>query len=106
MQPSASLSRLQKSNDMDKIQEAIRRARDTKALEIGTDAISRTGEMFRSLFADSVAVVIADTNTFAAAGEKTIKALEDAGVKMQEPFILMIRSSMQNGPILSSWKSI
>lgn len=72
---------------MDKIQEAIRRARDTKALEIGTGAISRTGEMFRSLFEDSVAVVIADTNTFAAAGEKTIKALEDAGVKMQEPFI-------------------
>lgn len=72
---------------MDKIQEAIKRARDTKALEIGTDAISRTGDMFKSLFGDSKAVIVADVNTYAAAGEKTRKSLEDAGVQMQTPFI-------------------
>lgn len=89
MQLYANLSKSQRSNKvpMDKIQEAIKRARDTKSLEIGTDAIARTGDMFKSLFGDSKAVIVADVNTFAAAGEKTAKALADAGVQMQEPFI-------------------
>lgn len=72
---------------MSRIEEAIARARDTKALIIEENATSRCGEMFKELFGDSKAIVVADLNTFRAAGEKTVRSLKEAGIVMYDPFI-------------------
>jgi glycerol-1-phosphate dehydrogenase [NAD(P)+] len=74
-------------NLMKRIEEALARARDTKALIIGENAISRCAGMFRKLFGESKAVIVADANTFKVAGEKTFKALQEAGIEMYDPFI-------------------
>ncbi len=72
----------------DTIGEALRRARDTKALEFGAGAMERVPEMFRKLFpGDKVAVVVADTNTYRVAGEFVNERLKAAGIPVEEPFI-------------------
>lgn len=72
---------------MNRIEEAIARAKDTKALIIQENAISRCGEMFKELFGDSKAIVVADQNTFKAAGEKTVRSLTEAGIGLYDPFV-------------------
>ena len=72
---------------MNQIEEAIRRARDTKALIIGENCLERCGEMFKELFGDSKAIVVADKNTYKAAGETVLQALVDAGIEVYQPFI-------------------
>ena len=59
---------------MGRIEEALERARDTKALIIGEGAVGKTGEMFRQLFGNSTAIVVADLNTYKA----------DAGVQRED----------------------
>ena len=57
---------------MDIIEQAISRASDTKAAVIGKGAISKTPEMFRKLFGDKKAIVVADVNTYAVVGKNVI----------------------------------
>jgi glycerol-1-phosphate dehydrogenase [NAD(P)+] len=47
---------------------ALRAARDTKHLELGRGAIARTDEIFRQQFRDAQAIVVADENTVRFAG--------------------------------------
>ncbi|MGN0189804.1 MAG: sn-glycerol-1-phosphate dehydrogenase [Candidatus Cryptobacteroides sp.] len=75
-----------KTNGM--VTEALRRASDTKALEFGVGAIEKTGKMFKQLFPSSKAVVVADKNTWKAAGERVFKNLESEGVEQKAPFII------------------
>lgn len=69
------------------IKMAIERATDTKALIISENAISRSSEMFTSLFPGYKAVVTADCNTWEAAGMRVQKCLTEAGIEVEEPFI-------------------
>ena len=52
---------------MNKVDLALERARDTKALIIGSGVVSRTAEMFGNLFPCSKAVIVADDNTWSVA---------------------------------------
>lgn len=70
------------------VAEALRRASDTKALEIGLGATQKTGKMFKDLFPGVQAVVIADTNTWKAAGEKVYQAIENEGIRQRKPYII------------------
>ena len=72
---------------MGRIEDALERARDTKALVIGKGAVGKTGEMFRQLFGDCTAVVVADLNTYKAAGAEACESLKAAGIPTMEPFI-------------------
>lgn len=72
---------------MGRIEDALERARDTKALVIGKGAVSKTGEMFRQLFEGCTAVVVADLNTYKAAGAEAYESLKAAGIPTMEPFI-------------------
>ena len=72
---------------MGRIEDALERARDTKALVIGKGAVGKTGEMFRQLFEGCTAVVVADVNTYKAAGAEACESLKDAGIPTMEPFI-------------------
>ncbi|MCR5003935.1 MAG: sn-glycerol-1-phosphate dehydrogenase [Bacteroidales bacterium] len=72
---------------MNLIEKALQKTTDTKALVIGKDAMKQTPKMFKDLFGDKTAVVVADNNTWKAAGETVYSYLKDAGIPMIEPFI-------------------
>lgn len=67
---------------------AIERATDTKALDTDYGSIDRTGQMFSRLFPGKKATVIADCNTWNAAGRKVMAVLEEDGIEVYEPLII------------------
>lgn len=67
--------------------EALQAARETKVLEIGEDILSRTPQVFRSQFGEQSAVLVADENTFAVAGQQVLEAFRAAKQPLLEPFI-------------------
>ena len=64
---------------MNKIEKALQRARDTKALIIGRGVVCRTAEMFDSLFPGKKAVIVADENTWEVAGKDAQQRSEERG---------------------------
>lgn len=72
---------------MNKIETALERARDTKALIIGNGTVTRTAEMFCNLFPGQKAIIIADSNTWEVAGKDAQKSLDDNGVASLKPYI-------------------
>lgn len=73
---------------MNVIDSALKRADQTKAVIIGEGTISQVGELFKRQFPDKRAIVIADPNTFAAAGKQVYETFQSQNVKQDEPFIL------------------
>ncbi|MBP3775193.1 MAG: sn-glycerol-1-phosphate dehydrogenase [Bacteroidaceae bacterium] len=69
------------------IEEALQKTTDTKALILEEGALERTAEMFKQLFGDSRAVVVADTNTYRVAGQQVVENLKKNGVPQEEPFV-------------------
>ncbi len=72
---------------MNKIEQALYRARDTKALITGRGVVCRTAEMFSSLFPGKKAVIVADENTWKVAGKDAHQSLDDAGIVYEKPYI-------------------
>ena len=72
---------------MNKIELALQRARDTKALITGSGTVCRTAEMFTSLFPGKKAVIVADENTWEVAGKDAQSSLDQAGVCSEAPYI-------------------
>lgn len=70
------------------IASALKQATETKFLEIGSDIINKVPEIFAAQFPGKKAIVIADPNTYKVAGEKVHKALKEAGLEGEEPYIL------------------
>ena len=66
---------------MSEIETALERARDTKALEFGVGAMEKVPSMFEKLFPGKTAIVVADKNTYAVAGEAVYGYLKNAGKK-------------------------
>ncbi len=54
---------------MNKVESALQRTTDTKALVIGSDALPRSAEMFKELFPGKRAIIVADKITYPLAGE-------------------------------------
>ena len=63
------------------IDQALERATDTKAIVTGRGVVDRTGDVFTSTFGDAACILVADENTWAAAGEQVKASLEAAAVK-------------------------
>ena len=72
---------------MNKIESALQRARDTKALVIGRGVVCRTADMFIDLFPGRKAIIVADENTWAVAGVYAQKSLDKAGIVSEKPYI-------------------
>lgn len=72
---------------MNKIESALSRTTDTKALVLGEDAIPQAAQMFKNLFPGQRALVVADTNTFKVAGRQTEKLFNEAGIPQETPFV-------------------
>jgi glycerol-1-phosphate dehydrogenase [NAD(P)+] len=66
---------------------ALSAARETRCLELGPGVLGRTPEVFRQQFGETPALLVADGNTFAAAGQAVLLALRQAGHACREPFI-------------------
>ena len=66
---------------------AVRVARDTRLFQAESGIRHNTGTVFREHFAGQTAIVIADENTFAAAGRDVQASLEREGLAGHEPFI-------------------
>lgn len=69
------------------IAKALAAATDTAALEIGIDVLDRVAPMFREQFPAKRALVVADENTWRAAGEAVYAYLQREGVECDEPYI-------------------
>lgn len=57
--------------------EALAAAKDTRCLDIGSGILKKTPEIFRQQFGDKPAVIVADTNTFEAAGRTVFDAFHE-----------------------------
>ena len=85
---------------MDRIKAALERARDTKALISDENATFRAGEMFRELFPDMKAVIVADSTTWEKAGRTVQKSLDEAGIRSEAPFIF------RNSDLYAEWEHV
>jgi len=69
------------------IQEALDSGGQTRRLELGPGVLDGLGSVFRDLFGDARALVIADRNTFQAAGGRVVNIFRREGIPCHEPFI-------------------
>ena len=72
---------------MNKTEQALSRTTDTKALAIGENVIPQAARIFRELFGEQRAIIIADTNTFRVAGAEVEREFRQAGIPQEEPFV-------------------
>src|SRR5258705_13967604 len=70
------------------MESALRGARDTRKLVLARGARHGVADVFAELFGDSTSIIIADENTFAAAGKDVYDALRASGRKCLEPFVM------------------
>ena len=73
--------------DKAKIKSAIKLAMDTKDCLIGIGCIFQIPEIFKKHFSDARMVVVADDNTFKAAGRLINDKLKSAGFDVITPFV-------------------
>lgn len=66
----------------DPLSDAVARSKAVGEIRVGRDVLSSAGDMVRRHFEGDRAVVVADENTFAAAGEPLVAALEGAGLSV------------------------
>ena len=67
--------------------EALRAARETRALEIGDGVLANTPRVFREQFGERPAVIVTDENTLAAAGDAVIAGFQAAQHSIRAPFV-------------------
>jgi glycerol-1-phosphate dehydrogenase [NAD(P)+] len=75
-------------SDEQLLETALRQARDTRKLVIGAGARHRVADVFAELFGAAPCIIIADSNTFSAAGQEVFDAMRKAGQICHEPFVL------------------
>ena len=69
------------------IDKALADCDDTDVVIMGHDVLDETGRVFKELFGGAKAIIIADENTWAVAGEQTKASFETHGVETVEPMI-------------------
>lgn len=77
----------QKTIPMDKIESALKRTTDTRAVVFGIGTLPRVAGLFKKLFPDQRALVVADPNTWRVAGEEVHRILEESGIPQDSPQI-------------------
>lgn len=71
-------------NSQERIAAALKVATDTRAFELGQGILGKTPVLFKQYFPGSKALVVADKNTWKAAGEAVFAALDAAGIPTQK----------------------
>lgn len=75
------------TTDEQLIAAALRQARDTRLLVVEAGVRHRAGSVFANQFPAASAIVVADCNTFSAAGKDVCENFRHSGVTTVEPFI-------------------
>lgn len=75
------------TNTNHRIQEGLKKVNTTKYIEISSGAIDKTGTVFSSIFNGIPAIIIADNNTYPAAGKITAKALEKSNIQIHKIYV-------------------
>jgi glycerol-1-phosphate dehydrogenase [NAD(P)+] len=70
------------------LESALRQARDTQRLVIAAGSRNDVGSVFVKTFGNSPCIIVADENTFAAAGRDVYDSLKRAGLRLLEPLVL------------------
>ena len=70
-----------------RLDKALAYCNETKAVVIGDKTINSTGDLFKKLFSNDKAIIVADKTTFEVAGKSVSEALASSGIKVDEPFI-------------------
>jgi glycerol-1-phosphate dehydrogenase [NAD(P)+] len=70
-----------------RLRAALQEATDTQNVTIGAGALASVPDVFREGFGESLALVVADGNTFEVAGGEVQRRLERAGYTMIEPYV-------------------
>jgi glycerol-1-phosphate dehydrogenase [NAD(P)+] len=70
------------------LERALASARDTRRLLVSAGARHDVPGVFEKLFGSAAGIIIADENTFAAAGKDVYDALKKSGRPCREPFVL------------------
>jgi len=73
----------------DTLRRALESATDTRALEIGRGILSQVPAVFASQFGTRPSAIVADANTFPAAGRAVFDAFRSHGAPSAEPFIFI-----------------
>jgi len=71
-----------------RINNALKTADTTKLIEIGSGAIQKTGPVFKKCFNNAPAIIIADSNTYKAAGKLVENSLKSGDIDLQKTFIM------------------
>lgn len=71
----------------ERVERALHMALDTREVQIGEDVIGLTAEVFRRQFPGSTAAVVADHNTFRAAGQRVLDLCRQAGLPVTDPVV-------------------
>ena len=74
-------------NNNQRVAQALAAATETAAMEIGVGILDCVPTMFKEQFPGNRALVVADENTWKAAGEAVYAYLVQAGVECDEPYI-------------------
>ncbi|MDR1851585.1 MAG: sn-glycerol-1-phosphate dehydrogenase [Propionibacteriaceae bacterium] len=69
------------------LEEAVEQADTTDEIAFGHHSVAKTGEVFACEFPSKSCIIVADVNTWEAAGEPALASLKDAGVEVVEPYI-------------------
>ncbi|MDR0849697.1 MAG: sn-glycerol-1-phosphate dehydrogenase [Propionibacteriaceae bacterium] len=72
---------------MTTIASVLARGLDTRAAVIGTNVLDQTGPTFAAQFPGARAVIVADGNTWAVAGDAVAQSLAQAGILTDEPIV-------------------
>jgi glycerol-1-phosphate dehydrogenase [NAD(P)+] len=75
------------SHEQLSLAEALRAARETRALEIGENILGQTPRIFREQFGEREALIVSDANTYTIAGQTVVEAFRAAPHPVREPFI-------------------
>lgn len=70
-----------------RMKSALEAATETKALEIGVNNLSGVAKMFQEQFPGKRAIIIADPNTYKAAGAFVLECFQSAGISCDQPYL-------------------
>ncbi len=79
------------------IQRALETATDTKSIVAGRGVVNETGRVFTERFGDAHAIIVADENTWAAAGEAVEASLTAAGVTLEPRYTFAGKPTLYAG---------
>ena len=78
---------MSQTSETPSLAEALSAARETRCLELGRGVLGRTPAVFRRQFGAKPALLVADPNPFAAAGQAVLDAFRRAGHDCREAFV-------------------